>query len=302
MISRTIGRLALMAAWVAAPVGATPAFAQEPAQAEAPAKVRAEKLTSRIQVLQMAMTGNVTVFTADDGLLIVDSGNPSSNAIADKIASLSSKPVRYLVDTHYHDDHTGGNVTVARGGTIVATDACRDTMRRNLKPEQKPETAGIPQEIYGSERGLLMGKHMVRLVHFGPAHTSGDTVVVFENDKVVAAGDLFFNGLPPYIDVADGADTDNWVKIIRAVAARYSKYKVIPGHGPVADMKAWLRFADYLTALREKVAAAIAAGQTRVQAVASVKLDEFPEIKDAGDFLTKARNVGWVYDELTQGK
>jgi cyclase len=135
-------------------------------------------------------------------------------------------------------------------------------------------------------------------VHFGPAHTSGDTVVVFESEGVIAAGDLFFNGLPPYIDVADGSDTDNWVKVIRAVAQRYPKYKVIPGHGPITNMKAWLRFADYLTALREKVAAAIAAGQTRDQAVASVKLDEFPEIKDVGEFLTKAQNVGWVYDEL----
>jgi len=146
------------------------------------------------------------------------------------------------------------------------------------------------------------GNRKVEFRYFGPAHTSGDTVVIFESERVIATGDLFFNGLPPYIDVADGADTENWIKVIRAVAERFPKYKVIPGHGPVAGMKDWLRFADYLSALREKVAAAIAAGQTREQAVASVKLDEFPEVKDVGVFLTKAQNVGWVYDELKRAK
>jgi len=290
VISRTVGRLCLVAACAAIPAGA-----------EEPAKVKAEKLTSRLQVLQLPPAGNVTLFVGEDGLLVVDSGNPNSTAIADKIASLSPKPVVYLVDTHYHDDHTGGNRAVARSGKIVASQACLKTMRAHRKPEQKPDEAGLPQEAYGTERGLRLGKQMVRLMHFGPAHTSGDTVVLFESEGVIAVGDLFFNGLPPYIDVADGSDTDNWVKIIRGLAERYPGYKVIPGHGPVSNMKGWLRFADYLTALHEKVAAAIAAGETRDQAVASVKLDEFPEIKDVGEFLTKAKNVGWVYDELKRG-
>ncbi len=292
MAFRTIARLSLLAACAAAP-----------AYAQAPVKVVAEKLTSRIELLQQAPAGNVTAFFADKSVLVVDSGDPkTAPQIAAKIASLSAKPVHYLVDTHYHDDHTGGNVTVARGGTIIASQACRQTMRRNLGPEQKPADAGLPQQTFGSEQGLRLGQQLVRLVHFGPAHTSGDTIVVFEGERVIAAGDLFFNGLPPYIDVADGADTGNWAKTIRAVAARYPKFKVVPGHGPVSNMKGWLRFADYLTALREKVAAAIEAGQTREQAVASVELDEFPEVKDAGEFLTKAQNVGWVYDELKRGK
>ncbi len=294
MISRTLGRLCLVtvAACAAAPVSA-----------EAPAKVGVNKLTSRIQWLQTEQSGNVTLFVAEDGVLIVDASDPkSAAAVAAKVASLSPKPVRYLVNTHYHDDHTGGNALLARGGRIVAAEACQKTMRGNLKPEQKPETAGLPQETYGTARGLRIGKQMVHLVHFGAAHTAGDTVVVFESEGVVAAGDLFFNGLPPYIDVADGADTENWPKLIRSLAERYPKYKVIPGHGPLSNTKGWLRFAGYLSALREKVAASIAAGQTREQAVAAVKLDEFPEIRDAGDFLTKAQNVGWVYDEMKRAK
>jgi glyoxylase-like metal-dependent hydrolase (beta-lactamase superfamily II) len=287
VISRTVGRLCLVVACAAAP-----------AYAEAPAKTKADKVTSRIQWLQTPLA-NVTMFIAEDGLLIVDSGQPNdASQVAAKIASLSPKPIRYLVDTHYHSDHTGGNVAVARGAKIVAHENCQRTMRKNLKPEQKAEDVGVPQEVYGTERGLRVGKQIVKLRHFGPGHTSGDTVVVFEGEKVIAAGDLFFNGLPPFIDVQDGSDTANWVNMITVLAERYPKYKVIPGHGPVTNMKGWLRFAAYLSALREKVGAAIAAGQSREQAVASIRLDEFPEIKDVGEFLTKAQNVGWVYDEL----
>ncbi len=294
VISIRPGRLLLLMA------GAALFASAQPARAEVPAKVKADKLTSRIQWLQLPPAGNVTVFVGDESLFVVDAGNPNSSAIADKIASLSAKPVAYLVDTHYHDDHTGGNAAVARGGRILATQACLMSMRKNAKPDQP--AAALPQETYGTERGVRLGKELVRLASFGPAHTAGDTVVIFESEGVIAAGDLFFNGLPPYIDVADGADTENWVRIIHVLAERYPKYKVVPGHGPVSDMKGWLRFADYLSALREKVAAAIAAGRTREEAVAGVRLDEFADVKDVAPFLTKAQNVGWVYDELKRGK
>ncbi len=290
MSFKTVMRLCLIAAMAAVSV---PAWA-----AEAPAKIKAEKVSSRIRWLQTPLA-NVVLFIGEDGLLVVDSGQPEDGAaVAAKIASLSPKPVVYLVNTHYHFDHTGGNLAVARGGTIVASATCQRSMLASLKPDQKPEDVGVPQETFGTGRGLRVGERMVKLLQFGPGHTAGDTVVVFEGEKVIAAGDLFFNGMPPYIDVKDGSDTANWVKTIDTLARRYPDFKVIPGHGPVTNMKAWLRFAAYLTALREKVAAAIAAGQTREQAVASVKLDEFPQVKDIPNMLTKAQDVGWVYDEM----
>jgi cyclase len=260
------------------------------------------KVSSGVQWLQTPLA-NVTMFIGKDELLIVDSGQAQDAAqIAAKIAELSPKPIHYLVNTHHHFDHSGGNATIGRGATIIAHENCKAAMLKDMKPGQKPEDIGVPQQVYGTERGLRVGGEMVRLLHFGPGHTSGDTIVVIESEKVIAAGDLFFNGLPPYIDVANGSDTENWIRTIRTLAERYPKFKVVPGHGPVADMKTWGRFADYLTALRTKVAAAIAEGKTREETVASVKLAEFPEIKDVGDFLTKAQNVGWVYDELKRGK
>ncbi len=277
-------------------VFAAPAHAQQP-----PVAMKAEAVSPKLQRIQTPLA-NVAVLKTSAGLLVVDSGQPSDTAaLAAKIAEIGS-PVLYLVNTHYHFDHTGGNVVVGKGATIVAQEGCQRAMMKALKAGQKPEEAGVPKETYATERELTVGGQRAKLLHFGAGHTSGDTVVVFEGEKVMVTGDLFFNGLPPYIDVADGADTANWVKTITTLAQRYPGYKVIPGHGPVSDTGGWQHFAEYLTALREKVAAAIRAGQTREQAVASVRLDEFADVKDAGNMLTKAQNVGWVYDELKRAK
>ncbi len=140
----------------------------------------------------------------------------------------------------------------------------------------------------------------MKLVHFGPAHTSGDTVVVFPNAKVLVVGDLFFHGMPPYIDVNNGSDTQNWVNLIETLCEKYTNFKVIPGHGKVTDTAEYLKFANYLKYLRKEVAAAIAAGKTREQAQESIDFSGFVNIVDQGEFLTKKENVGWVYDEMTR--
>ena len=149
-----------------------------------------------------------------------------------------------------------------------------------------------------------LGNETVRLFHSGPAHTSGDLVVVFENSKVVHAGDLFFNERPPYIDVEDGSDTENWVRTIVALCESYPGYTFIPGHGQVADVKSFLNFAEYLKLLRSKVKAAIEDGKTREEAMESIKVDAYTLLKKTeSDIDVKIkRNIGWVYDEMTRQK
>jgi glyoxylase-like metal-dependent hydrolase (beta-lactamase superfamily II) len=258
-----------------------------------------EKVTDRVHMIQGAV-GNITVIEGGDGLLVVDSGiTKTSDQVAAKLTEISSKPMRYLVNTHYHFDHVGGNAIFGRGATIIAHKNCRNTMTANLKPEETPDGVGVPQETYDSEKTVKIGEQIVKLLHLGPAHTSGDTIVVSESEKVVVAGDTFFNGMPPYIDVKNGSDTANWVTLIGKLAERYPEYKVVPGHGPVTDMAGYQAFAKYLSALREKVKAAVEAGKSREETMESVKLDEFAEIAD-NDFLKKSENVGWVYDEMTR--
>jgi len=267
-----------------------------------PVSITIEKVSGEVYCLYGA-GGNIGILKGKDVLLVVDASYArTANDVKNEIAAFSPLNIQYLIITHYHGDHTGGNPIIGKDAQIISQENCRASMMRNLKPEETPESVGVPQKTYEKDMSLRVGDETVKLVYFGPAHTSGDTVVVFEKAKVIHAGDLFFQGMPPYIDVGDGSDTKNWVSIIEMLGQKYPDYQVIPGHGKVTTMKEYMKFADYLKSLREEVAAAIKAGKTREQAQESIDLSKFSDIQDQGQFLTKKENIGWVYDEMTREK
>jgi glyoxylase-like metal-dependent hydrolase (beta-lactamase superfamily II) len=244
---------------------------------------------------------NVAVLKGTDGLLVVDSSYArTANPLLEEMAKWGPKKIQYLLITHYHGDHTGGNAIIGKDTQIISHNNCKKTMVANLKPEETDEGMGIPQKTFATDLTIPFEDEKVKLVHFGPAHTSGDAVVIFENAKVLVTGDLFFHGMPPYIDVNNGSDTENWVNMIETICKKFPDFKVIPGHGKVTDTKAYLQFARYLKYLRKEVAAAIEAGKTREQAQESIDFSGFSAIGDQGKFLTKKENVGWVYDEMTR--
>jgi glyoxylase-like metal-dependent hydrolase (beta-lactamase superfamily II) len=248
-------------------------------------------------------TVNVAVLKGKDGLIVVDSSYPqTAPQLKEEIAKLSPLKAQYLLITHYHGDHTGGNTLIGKEAQIISHDNCKKTMVANLKPRETEAGIGAPQKTFAKDLSLPFEDSQVKLLYFGPAHTSGDTVVVFENDKVLVVGDLFFHGMPPYIDVNNGSDTANWVKLIKTLCEKYPDYKVIPGHGKVTETAAYLEFAGYLEFLRKEVAAAIDAGKSRKEAQESIDFSAFSHIQDRGQFLTKKENVGWVYDEMTKKK
>jgi glyoxylase-like metal-dependent hydrolase (beta-lactamase superfamily II) len=246
--------------------------------------------------------GNIGILKTDEGLLVIDSKYLRfAEKVMTKIIALSPKPIKYLINTHYHGDHTGGNEVVGQNAQIIAHTNCKASLIRSL--EQQKQKTGYTSEIktFAKEMKLKLGDENIKLLYLNPGHTSGDVVVVFETAKVIHTGDLFFNGIPPYIDVKDGSDTGNWIKIIEKLTKEYPDYKVIPGHGKVTDMKSYLLFADYLRFLRKEVAKAITAGKTKEQALAEISFDDFKYIEDKG-FLSKKNNAGWVYDEMTRKK
>ncbi len=259
-----------------------------------------EQITDKVFCLQ-GETANIALYLGKDALLVVDSEYAKTAPdLLQKIRDISDLPVKFLVNTHYHGDHAGGNSLIGEGAEIISHKNCQASFLRTLKPEDDPKSKGVPQTIYEEDMTLRMGDEAVRLLHFNAGHTSGDTVVVFSTAGVVVAGDLFFHGMAPYIDVRDGADTANWVLTIRRLAEKYPDYKIIPGHGKVTGMRDWLKFADYLEYLRKEVKKAIAAGKTKEQAQESIDTSRFSYIADVGQFLTKKANIGWIYDELSQ--
>ena len=268
------------------------------AQQEEPITV--EKVAGEVYCLY-GSGGNIGIYVGDKALLIVDAQYArTADAVMAKIEELSPKKIECLINTHYHGDHTSGNPIIGEESQIVSHENCQKTLLANKKPEETPESIGAPTKTFEREMTIAMGNKAVRLVHMGPAHTSGDTIVIFDKEKVIHAGDLFFHGLPPYIDVDNGSDTKNWIRTIQALAEKYPDFQVIPGHGKVTNMKEYLKFANYLSALRKEVAAAIKAGKTKDATIESIDLSEFSWIEDRGEFLTKKKNIEWVYDEMTR--
>lgn len=249
--------------------------------------------------------GNIAVLKSggNDGLLVVDAKvQPVAGDVLKKITALSTKGIKYLVNTHYHGDHTGGNEIIGKNAVIIMHPNSKISLTKRLKAR------GIEKEYlsnvkpWSKEMVIKLGEETIRLLHFGAGHTAGDIVVVFEKAKVFHTGDLFFNEITPYIDVEDGCDTGNWIRTIESLCKKYPDYKIIPGHGRVTDVKHFLLFAGYLKYLRKEVAAAIKAGKTREQAMETIDVGAFEWLKEHGDFFTKKNNIRWVYEEMTRAR
>lgn len=266
------------------------------AQQEEPPAITIEKVAGDVYCLY-GQGGNIGILKTDEGLLVVDSQfKEIANEILKKIAALSTKPIKYLVNTHYHGDHTNGNEVIGKGATIIMTPQCK----ASLMKDQKEYLSKV--KLWEKDMVLQMGEEKVRLLHFGSGHTAGDLVVVFEKSKVLHTGDLFFHGMPPYIDVKNGSDTGNWIHTIETLCKKYPDYKIIPGHGKVTNTENYLKFAGYLKYLRKEVAAAIKAGKTKEQAMETINLEPCQWLKDGNKFTSKKGNIGWIYEEMTQNK
>jgi len=250
--------------------------------------------------------GNIGILNTGDALLLVDAQmDGTAKDALEKIATISAKPVKILIDTHYHDDHTGANEILGKNATIIMHPNCKKALMEGQKEGDEKRYSYLDNvKPWTKDMTLTFDNETVHLLHFGRGHTSGDVVVVFEKAKTVHTGDLFFNKMPPYIDVKNGSDTKNWITTIETLCKKYHDYTFIPGHGNVATAKEYLLFADYLEYLRKEVAAAIKAGKTREQAMKTINTDQFKEIRanEYKKFLTIENNIGWVYDEMTGKK
>ncbi len=272
------------------------------AQQLEPPGITIEKVSGDVYCLY-GQGGNIGILKTDEGFLVVDSQHEGiANEILKKIAALSSKPIKYLVNTHYHWDHTDASEVIGKDAVIIMHPNCKASLIKNQKEgEAKP---GYLSKVKPWEKDMViqMGGENVNLLHFGNGHTAGDLVVVFEKSKVFHTGDLFFHGLPPYIDVKDGSDTGNWIRTIEALCKKYPDYKIIPGHGKVSNPEQYLKFAGYLKYLRKEVAAAIKAGKTKEQAMETINLEPYQWMKDSSRFTNKKGNIGWIYEEMTRNK
>ena len=226
-------------------------FAAGPATAE----LSLHQLSDAVYVLQGG-GGNVGVCVGDDGILLVDAKLASqTDAVRAALARFDGQP-QYIFNTHFHGDHIGGNRVFGQHATILAHVNVRKRLakggefgKRHIEPE--PAVA-LPVIAFEQSASVFFNDEEIRAVHFPRAHTDGDIAVFFVNAQIAHLGDLFFNGIFPFVDLEYGGDVETLTQHIAALIGQLpADTKIIPGHGPVAtldDLKAYHRMLVETTA------------------------------------------------------
>lgn len=258
--------------------GLTPAFAQQ--QDFSKVEIKTIKLGDTLYML-MGEGGNIGVSAGADGVYLIDDQYaPLSEKIMAAVKAISDKPINYVVNTHWHGDHTGGNENFGKAGaTIIAHEAVRARMEKGgelaaFKMVVPPAAAGaLPVITFSDKAALHLNGETSHLIHVDPAHTDGDTIIHWPAANIIHTGDTFVNGFFPFVDISSGGRLDGIIKSADMVLALADdKTKIIPGHGPLATKADLARFRAMLATVRERVTAAKAAGKTAEEWAASKPL------------------------------
>ena len=244
----------------------------------AAAKVTVQNLRRNISVLLNA-GGNIAVLTGPDGKLLVDAEIITARPhVAQALASINADPLKQLINTHWHFDHTGGNEWVHEAGaSILAHENTRKHLSQATRVEGNwqytfpPAPAGaIPSTVFVDEHALHFNDTTLMLKHYAPAHTDSDISVYFAEADVLHTGDTFWNRDYPFIDYATGGSIDGHIRAAEAnIAAVTDKTIVIPGHGAVGDKADLILFRDVLVDIRDKVAALKRQGKPLPEVIAA---------------------------------
>jgi cyclase len=219
-----------------------------------PAQLTMEKVTDNLYVI-MQDGGNVAVMPTSDGVIVVDDKfAQDAPQIMAKIKSVSDKPVRYVINTHQHGDHTGGNEAMLAAGAEILI---HKNARANMVSGKQP---GLPRITFSDETQVFAGGKEVRARHLGRGHTNGDAVVYFPSERVLHTGDLFVSSGAPFCDTANGGSIKEWDGTIQKILENYDFDTVIPGHGNVAKRADLQKWVTTLATIRTRVKAACAGG------------------------------------------
>jgi len=289
---------------------AAPCQAQE--QDFSKVEVKATLVAGNIYLLQ-GSGGNIAASVGEDGIVLVDDEfAPLAPKIAAALKSLgiTDKPVRYVINTHYHFDHTGGNAPFAgEGSTVIAHDNVRSRMAAggtggnggSVKMTMKPaDGAALPVITFDHDVSVHLNGEDIRALHFPAGHTDGDAIIFFPKANVVHMGDDYVRYGFPFIDVDAGGSAAGMIKACEAVIEKLpADVRVIPGHGQLSSLAELREYVAMLKATRDVVARALKAGKSLAQMQREKLLAPWSP-KYAGDFISADAFLETLYNSLSQ--
>lgn len=251
--------------------------------------------------------GNIGLSVGDDGAFLIDDQfAPLSEKIRAAVAAQTDAPIRFVVNTHWHGDHVGGNAPMAEAGAIIVA---HENVRVRMHADRfvaavgaVPESlaAALPIVTFSDAVTFHWNDETIRVSHVDPAHTDGDALIYFADANVLHTGDTYFNGFYPYIDVGSGGAIDGMIAAADHMLELVDdETRIIPGHGPLSDRAELQIYRDVLAIARDRVAALIAEGKDRDAVVAARPMAEYDAAWGAG-FMAPDRWIGILYDSLSE--
>jgi cyclase len=240
-------------------------------------------------------SANSTFLVSDQGILIVDTGLNAQEGrkLLDEVRKVSQAPVRWIVNTHYHPDHRGGNSVVGPDAAIIST-----TFTRSQMPNSAPDYA-LNETIGAKGLTLYVGGHEVRIYHPGPAHTRGDLAVYFPDEHAIATGDLFLNNSCPAMDEGD---MENWITALDQMLTLPVE-RIVPGHFELATKNELQHFRNYLADLRDQVKRMRGNGLSLEQVQKALVLSAYKNLRQFPQYeATFKDNAAAYYKQLESRK
>lgn len=268
-------------------------------------EIKTEKVADDIYAL-FGAGGNIGLAVGEDyAYLIDDQFAPLSEKIIAAVRQITDKPIRFLVNTHLHGDHVGGNANFAQRGTvIVAHEAVRERMssvqkRGNGQTVQPSPLKALPKLTYTEQITFhLDSTRTMHVMHVNPSHTDGDSYIYFPESNVIHMGDNFSNGGYPYIDLNSGGDIDGLIKNHNMVLFLLDdETKIIPGHGPVTDRARLMAYRDMIVAIRTRVNKAKSSGNS-LEETLSMGLTKEWDAEFGQGFIDPSEIVTAIYRSL----
>jgi cyclase len=240
-------------------------------------------------------SANATFLVSDQGILVVDTGLNAQEGrkLLDEIRKVSQAPVRWIVNTHYHPDHRGGNSVVGPDAAIISTAFTRSQIPDSARGNSVTETVGTQGLV------LYVGGHEVRIYHPGPAHTRGDLVVYFPDEHAIATGDLFLTNSCPAMDEGD---MENWIRALDQMLTLPVEH-VVPGHFELATKNELQHFRNYLADLRDQVKRMRGNGLSLEQVQKALVLSAYKDLRQFPQYeATFKDNAAAYYKQLDSRK